>query len=354
MKYRFIAIVIILLSGCKSEKYVEIRGFEKSFDISGNTLEFQSESLFPRKMVMFNSSTIAVTDVYSEYGVNIYSICGDSINLSCAFGHKVDVPNEGRFNANTLQKDVRNGKEGLWIGYNRWVQFHTFDNVANSWQQESLEKLNPPKSLYPLTSCFVIQNDDLTGITTSLNHQVFIVRNNKNDVEEYDFFPVDPNPYGALDSKTYFNGVMEIKPDKSKFVIAYSQFKSLSIVDFSELTHPLKIKFKDTPLPVISKPEDMKTLALQYISLCLTDNYIYALYAGKQVSELENAEDLSSLLSVQVFNWEGKALYELKLDRIINSFCVDEGNQCLYGINPLGIDNSEWYRFVLPQQMFNN
>jgi hypothetical protein len=94
----------------------------------------------------------------------------------------------------------------------------------------------------------------------------------------------------------------------------------------------------------------LRNLPLQYLDVYVTDNYIYALYAGLGNAELENHSHgaLSKGVGVHVFKWDGTACCSLNLDRIINCFCVDETNRVIYGIDPTGEDNSTFYRFSIP------
>jgi hypothetical protein len=198
----------------------------------------------------------------------------------------------------------------------------------------------------------VINNDTLLGKTTAINAQLFIYSPNQNndEVAGYDFYPIDPNPYNALDSKTIFNGDIEIKPDKSQVVLSYDLLKSITIVSLNNLSKPLSLTFKDTPFPLFSDLKQALSTPLQYMRLYATNRYIYALYAGKTVDELEKAEGLS----VHIFKWDGTAYCELHLDKFINCFCVDENNHLLYGLNPMGEENSDLYRFPLPIELFDN
>jgi hypothetical protein len=195
------------------------------------------------------------------------------------------------------------------------------------------------------------------GISTSIDNQVFIYSDEKKVLQRYDFYPISPNPYDRLASKTVYSAYMGLKPDKSHFVLAYQWLQSLCIVSLDRLSEPVCIKFKDSPFPKFSATDQEANrtitgkLPLQYINLYVTDSHIYALYAGKKGNELENhsRKPLSQGVSIHVFSWDGTALGILNLDRIINCFCVDEKNKIIYGMDPTGDDNSIFYRFDMPE-----
>jgi hypothetical protein len=203
-----------------------------------------------------------------------------------------------------------------------------------------------PSKAFPCSKSYLLKDFDILGVSTALNKQVFIYSHEKDTVQEYDFYPVNPNPYDLLVSKTVYSAYLDLKPDRSHFVLAYQWLKSLCIVSMDKLSEPVYIKFKDTPFPQFNAADQQanreifRNLPLQYINLYTTDNYIYALYAGKNGSELENHSHEALQQGV---------VCSLNLDRIINCFCVDEKNNIIYGIDPTREDNSIFYRFDMPK-----
>jgi hypothetical protein len=338
--------------GCKqgNNAIKEITDFKNSYNITGEVIGIDFDLFFPKKMTFINDSILALTEGHDDYSIKIVKMKSDSAHLFDRFGHKGEGPGEVHPNVNILQKDVRNGAEGLWIGDTRWIQFHPYNPETGKWEEKYSEKKPLPKHLFPSNKCFLLDNDDLLGSTMAIQHQVYLYSPDEDRTDEYDFYPVSPNPYDVRNSKIVFNGDVEIKPDKSKFVFVYEVLKSIGIVSLDNLSEPVLLRFKDTPFPpVITDIKEIASMPLQYMRLYTTDQYIYALYAGKTVAEIEQSEGLT----VHVFKWDGTAHCELHLNTLVNCFCVDEKNGFLYGINPMGEDNSTLYRFSLPKDMFN-
>jgi hypothetical protein len=331
----------------------EIAGFEQRYTLSEEKILLDADILFPLKMNFLDDSTIAIAELQDEYAVHIFRVSGDTLHLTDRLGHKGEGPNEIRFNANTLQKDTYNQSEGVWIGDSRWVQFHPYHKEPDTWDDKYAEIKRLPSNLFPATECFIMENDYLLGTSSAIDRQVFLYSLTNDSISEYDFYPVSSNSYNPRDSKNVFSGAMEIKPDKSKFVFAYTFGKALSVVSVQNMSEPMYITFKGAPFPQHVTPQELENLPIQYIRLYTTDNFIYALYAGKMVKDLENAGE-SQPLSVHVFKWDGTAHCELQLNQLINCLCVDEKTRSLYGINPMAEESSECYRFALPEAMFTD
>lgn len=71
-------------------------------------------------------------------------------------------------------------------------------------------------------------------------------------------------------------------------------------------------------------PDDRK---IYYLGLFCSDKYIYALRWGKM-------EDEEGSSSIEVYNYNGDAVAELLLDRIVSIFHIDESNNLIYALDP--------------------
>jgi len=359
-KYYLSGITILLLSlfmislmffACRKETSVKtVADFSYTDNITGEKMALEDELLLPKKMFLINDSSVAVMEINNEYGVRLFKLNADSVTLIASLGRRGGGPNEVISNIHTLQKDKVHGQTGIWISDIQSVRFHPFDAETYTWQQDHSRIINLPKTVIPSNRCFVIDEETLFGTTTAIKHQTFKYTVKNSQLLEYDFYPIQPNPFDERDSKSIFNGDMDIKPDKSQFVWAYELLKSISIGSINEPSDAISLQFEDAPFPQITSIKDIQTLKLQYIRLYATDRYIYAIYAGKSSEELNNATGIT----VHVFKWDGSPYYELHLDHIINCLCVDEDNRIIYGIDPTAEENAEWYRFRLPDNFLIN
>lgn len=70
---------------------------------------------------------------------------------------------------------------------------------------------------------------------------------------------------------------------------------------------------------------------LGYVSLAVTDHYIYALYSGKTTAQ----HALSAFCgnAIRVFDWEGNYIKEFTFEEMdVSAFCVSENDQTIYAV----------------------
>jgi hypothetical protein len=358
----YFVLVIVYLSSCQkttknnvTENVKEIE-FTSFHNIVGKEIILTTDIFFPKRMLLLSDTAIALIEKKNEYALRILKIGCDTICLTNKTGRIGQGPDDIASVLNNLQKDIYDSIEGIWMADVQAMKFHQYMANGGILEYKPVNVKKLPASVFPCSRSFILKNFDILGMTTAIANQIFIYSNENKALEEYNFYPVDTNPYDPLMSKTIYAAYLNLKPDKSHFVLAYQWLQSICIVSLDKLSKPLYFKLKDAIFPKFditnqnANIEILRNLPLQYLDIYTTDNYIYALYAGKPANELENYSDkaLSQALSIHVFNWDGTAQCSINLDRIINCFCVDEKNNAIYGINPSGEENSIFYRFDMP------
>lgn len=78
--------------------------------------------------------------------------------------------------------------------------------------------------------------------------------------------------------------------------------------------------------------QDFPELTVFYTSTRITDDYIFALYTNKKITEMGNIPDE---VEIHVFNWDGDAVAKLRFEDKITSFAVDMKRRVLYGMDNL-------------------
>jgi hypothetical protein len=357
-----LALCAISCWGCRKvidNKLIEIDEFASTYNIIGEKIPLKADVFFPKKVLLLSDTTMAIMGKQDDYGVTILKRSKDSVNLITKLGRIGGGPDDVAFGVMNIQRDVHDSSAGIWVSDTRSIKFHPYNKESKSWEEKpsSIKKLST--KLIPNSGSFVLKDSILLGISTSINNQIFIYSPKNKNFDGYDFYPVKQNPYDALMSKTIYSADVELKPDKSHLVLSYERFKSLCIVSLDSLSKPLFLKFKDSPFPEINVDkngklniETMRDLPVQYIDIFTTDHFIYVLYAGKTVEELENfSQESSQGMSIHVFKWDGTAYCLLNLDQIINCICVDEINNVIYGFDPTVEDNSALYQFPIPENV---
>jgi hypothetical protein len=253
-----------------------------------------------------------------------------------------------------MQKDTCDLLPGIWLTDISSMKFFPLRVDVQKWKENPSKIKKLSSKTFPCTKSFILNTSESVGISMSIDNQIYISSFNNDTLNGYDFYPLSPNPYDHLLSKTIFPANIAIKPDKSKFVLCYQFYKCLSIITINNLSEPLFLKFNDTPFPKFNVNnidiEDLEQQPLQYVDIYTTDKYIYALYAGKTFEDLIHR---TSGMSIHIFKWDGTAHGSLNLDGVINTFCVDEKHGFIYGIDPTEEENSKIYRFIIPDNLLN-
>jgi hypothetical protein len=351
----YLTLIIVCFSSCQKtirNNIIETK-FVSSYNVTGKEVPLTADIFFPRIMLLLTDTTIAVTEKQDEYALRILKTGIDSVYLAGKAGRIGQGPNDVVSSIIGLQKDNHDSIEGIWVADIQSMKFYDYKTDIAAEYPVDVKKM--PPQVIPCSKSFVLKNSNILGVSTAINDQVFIYSQENNVLQGYNFYPIIPNPYDHLTSKTIYSAYLNLKPDKSHFVLAYQWFKSLCIVSLDKPSEPVYLRFEDAPFPQFdvanqqTNIEIIKGLPLQYINLYTTDNYVYALYAGKKGNDMENhSQEALQGVSVHVFNWDGTAVCSLNLDRIINCFCVDEKNRIIYGIDPTGEDNSIFYSFDIP------
>jgi hypothetical protein len=83
--------------------------------------------------------------------------------------------------------------------------------------------------------------------------------------------------------------------------------------------------------------------AVQYYQdVKATDNYIFALCHGTNISKLDE-----NIPVIEVWNWNGDPVCMLKLDKPINAFAISTKNMKIYGTTSTDIDKIFVYQIPL-------
>jgi TolB-like 6-blade propeller-like len=138
--------------------------------------------------------------------------------------------------------------------------------------------------------------------------------------------------------KMAYESLLFLKPDRTKSISAGRYSDYIEIYDIkSGLSKIIKGPENFEPEVVIMKGNDGKELAARgpdtryaFVKGKTTEKYIYLLYSGN----LHNGEHLFYGKAIFVYDWEGKAVAQLKLPAYILDFVVTSNNKVLYSYDP--------------------
>ncbi|MDR2139627.1 MAG: TolB-like 6-bladed beta-propeller domain-containing protein [Tannerella sp.] len=134
-----------------------------------------------------------------------------------------------------------------------------------------------------------------------------------------------------------FSILLNVKPDKSKIVLGGRYFDCLEVYHSSGILSTLTkgpekgFNFNYDRQRSYARGAMIKSPETRRAYLCLksTDERIYALYSGKEKQDVSNYSNSDVVFT---FDWEGKPLTKYVLDCQIISFDVDENNKKIYAI----------------------
>ena len=342
--------ICIILYSCNSNKISNrIVSFEHNFKIKGEAVPLDSFIFFPKKMLWFDDSTIVVSEIRDEYGIKVIRIRNQKAHVLQKIVRRGNGPNEVIFNANIIQKDVKDLQKGIWINDIRWSQFHPYGEDGK-FSEEFSHKFYFPKNLLPVNSSFIINDSIILGNTSSISEQIFTYNSISEELQTFNLHPKIDQSFSLQDSKTVFNFDMDIRGDKKFIVMAYGLYKILNVVQTDDIAQTIQIQFKDgvnTRILTQDRVLQLNNIPIQYIKTYSTNDYIYALYANKITKELGIPSENEKKLQIHVFRWDGEPCCIINIDQWINCFCVDDSNSIIYGFNPEKESNSELFLFPI-------
>lgn len=137
--------------------------------------------------------------------------------------------------------------------------------------------------------------------------------------------------------KAAYEGFLMLKPSNDKAVIACRYADRITLFDLKTGKYKIIIgptHFEPEFVPMnyadhaISRND--KTIFAFLKGGVVTENYIYLMYSGKKQGE----PNFNLSNCIYVYNWDGKPIKTLKLDRYVSAIGVSADNSELYAIDP--------------------
>jgi hypothetical protein len=205
---------------------------------------------------------------------------------------------------------------------------------TNTNKLEIVERVKYPDNM-GYTWCIMKFGDLIIGnrsqniIYEKFSDQEFIGFNVKNN-EKFDFggeYPVMEKFVDPSIRVGFFDKLNVRKPDGSGFASVYDLFPILRIYSNEgkiekEIRWNNGQKFPYALIEEMPSRESINEIMHTYRMIKSSNDYIYALYLGKKEHELSRGLiDFSN--EIHVWNWEGKPIKRILLDKIIRTFDVD-------------------------------
>jgi hypothetical protein len=343
----FLGIILLpVLANCDfSDNYIEVDNCESFNDKSFKETHYLSHAVvnddFIGNPVRISKidSLLYVVDVSTDSIIHLFDIKND-IYKGLTIG-RGGGPNE-LLTASYVHPSIDN--KSVWI----------YDITARQWMQYDTEELYQSKKSVVIEK-IRFSKENLGALYVQepiwISDSLFICVNMNSYQERFYIFNkslshIAPiyNPCFSFDEEApafilndIFSTLPDVKPDKTKIVLAGRYFDCIEIYNadgslFKIIKGPEKyFNFKydrDRSMnqgAMIKSPDSKRA----YICLKSTNNRIYVLYSGKEKQDPSNYSCSNIIYS---FDWDGNPLMKYVLDCQVASFDIDEATQKIFAI----------------------
>lgn len=351
MKYCFVAILVILLGSCYTNKnndiYFEdvkyISKFEDTLCLAGELIDISN----------LGATTIDVVDTFLVF-------VGGSLDTFYNVCSKNTYRNLGNF----VPKG-RGDNELSVVGFPIYTSINDNFSVVYLHDRGSscVKKLNLTKSVAQQQTIFDEDRVNIQKIPSfkflyPISDSIFFVhgwnRYLRNDY--YALFYKESKNVVILD--TVYNSCLQdpgdmflfnsfgcFHPQKKKYATAMQFFDQINIYSIdNDFEKPFalcvgKQRFSLRDVEKLAMPEKME----YYEDMVCTDSLLFALYANKTRKDWALQEHLP--VTIHIFDWQGNAICLLRIKEKLAKLAIDEENGLLYGMT-LG---EKVYKYVLPK-----
>ena len=120
-----------------------------------------------------------------------------------------------------------------------------------------------------------------------------------------------------------------LRPDGKKLAMAMQIVPQINILDI-ETGQMNCFRLKDAPELDYMNGRSREDLHIYYNNIAASSKYIYAVFWGKPLSQLDNTAENSYMPEVHVFDWDGHFIKRLRLNESVGHICIDEKANLLY------------------------
>lgn len=332
-KYYWLLVLICFIACNKTNKTNLI--YSNSPDIEQVVMD--SINLSGAKII--NSERILL---YNDYIVNVNSNCKDSIlqfwNLNShkyagSTGALGRGPNDFSF-FNQLCCHFHNNKLHVFEQY----CYSDYD-VAFKDNRVIIKRLNKIGSEFVLSNAFLSYGNNISVLKTNNDNfcEFYLATPNENKHQEWLTYPKLPDTKGIPSEflSTAFHSHVVFGPD-SLFAALYSYYPMLSIQSIQNQQRKFFVLDDWTGQYVSYFKEEgkLQTDKMCYHEACSNNQIICGLYFGLNSSDIPNVDINTFRPEIHVWDWDGKLIKKLKVNRFVNHITMDEKNR-LYLYSPL-------------------
>lgn len=329
---------LIFLTSCESSE-------EKNIKINENELEIEDfqiiESLSFKKYFDYIGGT-PYNFITSDSGLYIHDKDGKNNKIVHFYNfQKQELTESFIGKGNGLYESFSPKTLSLKNGHFMLFEFTMKKVIDKNLLNGEFREINLPNYFDKIK---ILNNDYLIGSGSHESKKKFQILNRSNGelVEEFGDFTKSPENLNSEALKNYFQFSMEINPNEFLVASAYRWHDCIEIFNIQtkesfSIKGPFQIDNFDALLVnqsgelIFDRGPEVQHC---FISASVSKNYIYVLFSGKRDKE----ENAFFGKEVFIYDWNGKPIKKIILDREVMTISVSPDDKKLYAFD---IDTSE-------------
>lgn len=314
---------------------IVFNSFPNEISLSGSSIGPVNYFFSPEKCI-FSRDYILVFDTKSEH---FFHILNSDFQVTDVFGKQGDGPYE------MAQEPAISPHDFISLGA---VYLYNFaKSIVEAWKIDTTGHVYPdsvlryelPNELYNVQKVAIMEKEKMIGLAGMQEGKLYFFDPGKEgDVLITPFYPeLDFNPEPEFLAYKYL-GYLAGNHVHRIIVCANTYFPQLEIYNWNGKL------LKETRHRSFYVADNRRNNFAQfnYYSVQIAGNYIYALYLGEIKSNILKSTFHLLKSKIHVFDLEGKPVMNIKLDKLLNDFLIDEPRGRIIGID----ENNESQPFV--------
>lgn len=344
MRNAFYSICILCLFSCTrnstiiSDKVID--KFPLVSTLQETTLKVPPILLSPSNMCIVDSFLV-VTQRRKDTIFTIFSLPNCEYLLS--FGTRGRGPNEFNLSFENVTLGTVPGKSSSFAVGNNMnnIQYYKINDILqNNFTPYKIEEL--PNELNGFRAIIYLADSVIYGAPYQGNMHLFKYKSEDKKLEQFREYPENfPLLYPEV-KREVFGCFMAVKPDNSKFILAYNFMGKIEIFDLKK-DKPILISYKGFPsleenTGLNSTSQFMASNPDRIIfceGIVATNKYIYARVLNDKYSKVYTSKgpNRAFVPEIHVFDWSGNPILKIRLENYYSQYNIDMDDHYLYTLD---------------------
>lgn len=322
---------------------IEVSNFPVNFNLKGKNVGPTS---------FFSNPTDIVADsnyylVFDTKNKKIFNLLNNKYELINSFGMIGEGPGYFPEKPKIIKNSFIKERKLLLYQFSFDIIEMNLESEKNKFMVSSSVKKSINDRLQNVQQIENIGKNRYVGLGGMLEGKLYFFNLDSTRVSVTPFVPkTNPGPKTREDFMFMYNGKIGVNKEKEKIVIANHYFNQLEIYDYNgKLLKEIRIGNLDSPFS-----KQSGNTKFHYVNVDVTEKYIFAIYLGKTPSL--GLDDLfGAKAEIHVFNWDGKPIAKLLLDRVIGAISVNSKKGIILSVDDFKNERQRLLEYKLPKEL---